>query len=226
MPALTFWIMEDLTDLEAKVLEHLSDALRNGVCPSREELSQAVGLGGRGYHISKVLDSLEAKGYIEWVRGRSRAITLRRTADGRPFSPDTCWVPLVGRIAAGQPARVAAQPEVAYTGEAIELARSLLGGYDNVYALRVKGHSMVDALVDDGDTVILAGNAEVRNGDMVAASVRGEDGQVRKTLKYYFRENGHVRLQPANPQMGPLYYHPSQVKVEGKVVLVIRKIGR
>jgi repressor LexA len=226
MPALTFRIMEDLTEVEARVLEQLAEALRRGICPSREELSQAVGLGGRGYHISKVLESLEAKGYIEWVRGRSRAITLLRTADGRPFSPDTCWVPLVGQIMAGRPAQATASSDNAYTGEAIELARSLLSGYENVYALRVKGHSMVDALVDDGDTVILAPHADVRNGDMVAAVVRGEDGQERKTLKYYFRENGHVRLQPANPQMGPLYYPPGNVKVEGKVVLVIRKMGR
>lgn len=224
MPALTFSIMEELTQIEAIVLEHLAQHARRGYCPSREELSRAAGLGHRGYHINKVLESLAAKGYIEIERNRARAIRLRRTADGRPFSAETRWVPLVGQIVAGKPADVAVQAENPYAGDAIELTESLLGGHENVYALRVKGQSMIDALVDDGDTVILAATTDIHNGDMVAATVTGEDGQENRTLKYYYRENGHVRLQPANPTMEPIYCHPSRVTVEGKVVLVIRQI--
>jgi repressor LexA len=224
MPALTFSIMEELTQIEVIVLEHLAQGIRQGYCPSREELSRAAGLGHRGYHINKVLESLTAKGYIEVERNRARAIQLRRTADGRPFSKETRWVPLVGQIVAGRPADVAVQTDNPYAGEAIELTESLLGGHENVYALRVKGQSMIDALVDDGDTVILTATTDIHNGDMVAATVTGEDGQESRTLKYYYRENGHVRLQPANPTMEPIFCRPSQVTIEGKVVLVIRQI--
>ena len=224
MPALIFSITEELTQVEAAVLDHLAQNVRRGYCPSREELSRAAGLGPRGYHISKVLDSLAAKGYIEIERNRARAIRLRRTADGRPFSLEARWVPLVGQIVAGAPADVAVQADNPYAGEAIELTESLLGGYENVFALRVKGQSMIDALVDDGDTVILTATTDIHNGDMVAATVTGEDGQENRTLKYYYRENGHVRLQPANPTMEPIFCHPSQITIEGKVVLVIRQV--
>lgn len=225
MPALIFSIMDELTQAEAAVLEHLAQRIRQGYCPSREELSRAAGLGPRGYHINKVLDSLVAKGYVEVERNRARAIRLLRTPDGRPFRLETRWVPLVGHIVAGLPAEVAVQTDNPYAGEAIELTEGLLGGFDNLYALRVKGQSMIDALVNDGDTVILTSTIDIHNGDMVAATVVGDDGQESRTLKHYYRENGHVRLQPANPRMDAIYCHPSQVTIEGKVVLVIRQIG-
>jgi SOS-response transcriptional repressor LexA len=85
---------------------------------------------------------------------------------------------------------------------------------------------MVDALVNDGDIVVLAAVSEIRNGDMVAARVADRDGREATTLKYYYRENGHVRLQHANPNVPPLpLYRPDQVEVYGKVVLIIRQIG-
>jgi repressor LexA len=225
MPALTFTIAEELTEVEASVLDILSRTLRPGFCPSREELSRAVGLGGRGYHINKVLASLEAKAYIRRAPGRSRAITLLRTADGRPFSFNTVWAPLIGQIVASKPLPSAGQAANPFAGEAIELTRGLVQGYDDVYALRVKGSSMTDALVGDGDTVVVSATAEVQNGDMVVASVVQADGEEATTLKYYFRENGHVRLQPAHPDMAPLYFRPGQVTIQGKVVLVIRQMG-
>ncbi len=111
---------------------------------------------------------------------------------------------------AGLPAQVAVQTDNPFAGEAIELTEGLLGGYDNLYALRAKGQSMIDALVNDGDTVILTSTIDIHNGDMVAATVVGDDGQESRTLKHYYRENGHVRLQPANPMMDAIYRHPSQ----------------
>jgi repressor LexA len=225
MPALTFAVQDDLTPLETTVLEYLARSLRPGFCPSREELSRAAGLGGRGYHIKKLLENLEAKGYLELAPGRSRAITLRRTSDGRRFSPDTVTAPLLGRIVASEPLPSAGQLDNPFAGEAIELTRSLVRGHDNVYALQVSGDSMIDALVNDGDIVVLAATQEARNGDMVAARVTGDDGQEATTLKYFYRENGHVRLQPAHPHMPPLLYHLSQVEIQGKVVLVIRQAG-
>lgn len=225
MLALTDVISDGLSTLEVAVLDFLARTLRPGFCPSREELSRAVGLGGRGYRINKLLDGLEERGYVLLDTGRSRAITLLRTSDGKRFSFNTVWVPLVGQIVAGQPVPAVGQAENPFAGEAIELTRSLVRGQENPFALRVKGNSMVDALVNEGDIVVLAPTADIHNGDMVAALVVGEDGQESTTLKRFFRENGHVRLQPANPEMPPLYFPPSRVTVQGKVLLVIRQMG-
>jgi repressor LexA len=226
MPALHFTIADELTEFEAKVLDHLACTLRPGFCPSREELSRAAGLGGRGYRINKILESLEQKGFLRVAPGRFRAITLLRRPDGRPFRFETVWVPMVGLIGASQPRQTATQPDNVFTDEAIELTRNLLRGQDATFALRVSGDSMVDALVNDGDIVILSAAADVHNGDMVAARVTEDDGREATTLKYFFRENGHVRLQHANPILPPLpFYRPEQVAVYGKVVLIIRQMG-
>ncbi len=228
MPALTMSFADDLSQLEAAVLDHLTRTVRSGFCPSREELSQAAGLGGRGYRINRVLEELEDKGYLQLAPGRFRAITLLRRADGRPYRGDTVWAPVVGLIGASQPRQTAVQSDNPFAGEAIELTRGLVGGRDEVFALRVSGDSMVDALVNDGDVVVLTAATEVRNGDMVAARVASDDGQEAMTLKYFYRENGHVRLQAANPRMAlnPLpIYRPEQVQVYGKVVLIVRQVG-
>lgn len=225
MPALHFGYADDLTELEAAALAYLVRAARPGFCPSREEISQAVGLGGRGYRITRLLDGLAEKGYIRLEPGRFRAISVLRRPDGRRFSFDTIWAPLVGQIVASKPLPSAGQADNPFAGEAIELTRSLVRGLDEVFALRVSGDSMIDALVNDGDLIVVSATQDVYNGDMVAARITGDDGQEATTLKHFHRENGLVRLQPANPTMLPLYYHPSQVHVYGKVALVIRQVG-
>jgi repressor LexA len=225
MPALPFGYADDLTELEAAALAYLVRTARPGFCPSREEISQAVGLGGRGYHITRLLDGLAEKGYIRLEPGRFRAISVLRRPDGRRFSFDTIWAPLVGQIVASKPLPSVGQADNPFAGEAIELTRGLVRGLDEVFALRVSGDSMTDALVNDGDLVVVSATQDIYNGDMVAARITGDDGQEATTLKHFYHENGLVRLQPANPFMLPLYYHPSQVHVYGKVVLVIRQVG-
>ena len=226
MPAQHFAISDELTELETSVLDYLARTLRPGFCPSREELSRAAGLGGRGYRISKILESLEQKGFLRVAPGCSRAITLLRRPDGRPFRFETVWVPLIGLIGASQPRQTATQPDNVFADEAVELTRSLLRGQDATFALRVSGDSMIDALVNDGDIVILSAVPDAHNGDMVAARVLEDDGREATTLKYFFRENGHVRLQHANPLLPPLpLYRPEQITIHGKVVLIIRPIG-
>ncbi len=225
MLALTDVITDGLNTLEVAVLDALARTLRPGFCPSREELSQAVGLGSRGYRINKLLEGLEERGYVALDAGRSRTITLLRTADGKRFSFNTIWVPLVGQIVAGAPLPAVGQAENPFADEAIELTRGLVRGHEQPFALRVHGNSMVDALVNDGDIVVLAQTTDIHNGDMVAALIMGTDGQEVTTLKHFYRENGHVRLQPANPEMPPLFFPPSRVTVQGKVILVIRQMG-
>ncbi len=225
MPALPYNLADDLTELEARALEYLMHSSRPGFCPSREEISRAIGLGGRGYHIVRLLNGLVEKGYVRLEPGRSRAITVLRRPDGRRFSFDTVWVPLVGQIVAGKPLPSVGQADNPFADEAIELTRGMVGGQDDLFALRVAGDSMIDALVNDGDLVIVRAMSEVANGDMAVVRVIGEEGQEENTLKHFFRHDDIVRLQPANPNMGPFFCHASRVHVYGKVVLVIRQLG-
>jgi repressor LexA len=151
---------------------------------------------------------------------RSRAITLLRRADGRPFSFDSIWAPVVGVIGASRPRETAVQSDGSFADEAVELSRSLLDGHEDVVTLRVSGDSMVEASISDGDLVVISPSAEIRNGDLVAADVHG----LGHTLKYFFRRNEEIELTPANSNMKPLIYHPSRVRIEGRVLLVIRQL--
>ena len=225
MPAREDVLTLELTELEARVLSHLVLTQRPGYCPSREELSRAAGLGARGYRINRVLESLAAKQFIRLDPRRSRAIAVLRWPGGRPVGASSGWVAVVGLIGASRPRETATQVDNACAEEAIELTRGLVRGHEGVFALRVSGRSMVDALVSDGDIVVLSNATPVHNGDMVAAQVTADDGTTATTLKYYYRENGHVRLQHANAALPPLpLYRSEQVQVCGKVLLVIRQM--
>jgi repressor LexA len=183
-------------------------------------MSRAAGLGRRGYHITQVLKELEEKRFLRRIPGLSRSITLRRRADGRPFSFDTIWAPVVGIIGASTPRETAVEQDNPFAGEAVELTRGLLRGHEQVVTLVVSGDSMIEASINNGDIVVIAPSDEIHNGDMVAADVAGEG----RTLKYYYRQGRQVELRPANSAMKPLAYHPRKVKIEGKVVLVIRQL--
>ncbi len=215
-------ISEQLTEIEARVLCYLEQTLRPGFCPSREELSRAAGLGSRGYHINQVLKSLDEKEFIELTPGRSRSIALLRRADGRPFSFNTIWAPVAGIIGASWPRDTATEDDNVFADEAVELTRSLVGGHEDVVTLRVSGDSMIEAAINDGDLVVISPSDEIRNGDLVAANVKG----VGRTLKYFYRHNDNVELRPANAKMklDPMIYHPNLVRIEGKVLLVIRQV--
>jgi repressor LexA len=106
--------------------------------------------------------------------------------------------------------------------EMIEVARNLVGSARDVFALHVKGNSMIDAMISDGDVVVMQAAHAAENGDMVAAWI--EDTE-ETTLKRFYLENGRVRLQPANPSMDPIFVDPAQVRIQGRVVAVIRNLN-
>jgi repressor LexA len=109
------------------------------------------------------------------------------------------------------------------TDEAIEITRDLLSSTDNLFALEVKGESMIDAMVSDGDIVVMKRELDWRNGDMVAVWLRDKE---ETTLKYIYREGDRVRLQPANPTMDPIIIEdPENLEVQGKVMLVVRQLS-
>ncbi|HBO34388.1 MAG TPA: repressor LexA, partial [Anaerolineaceae bacterium] len=137
-------------------------------------------------------------------------------------------IPLVGNIIAGEPMPVPASDFSYYDPESgVDIARSLLPKGDNLsdlYALKVQGDSMIDAMVNDGDIVVMRRTNQARNGEMVAIWLNDRD---ETTLKYFYLENGRVRLQPANPSMQPIIINdPGVVEVQGKVVLVIRQLDQ
>ena len=136
---------------------------------------------------------------------------------------DLLRVPLLGHIAAGQPIQVEAI-DPAYAEEFVELTQGLLNNPESLFALRVKGDSMIDASVLDGDIVILRHQETAEDGDMIAAWIEGDE---ETTLKYLYREGKNIRLQPANPNpfYQPIIRPASKVRINGKVVSVIRVIN-
>jgi repressor LexA len=132
-------------------------------------------------------------------------------------------VPLLGRIAAGEPLPVPDSDFALMADETIELTRGILGEAEGLYALQVQGDSMIDALVHDGDIVVMRHQQQVENGEMAAVWLKDHR---EVTLKRFYQEKGgRVRLQPANPTMRPIYIDdPRQVEVQGRVVMVIRQL--
>ena len=158
---------------------------------------------------------------------RSTASSLRQSAhDLGQAVGDLLRIPIAGRIVAGAPMPVPATDFSYYDSESmVDVAASLLPKGekgDNLFALEVQGDSMIDAMVYDGDIVIMKPVLEAHNGEMVAVWLSDAS---ETTLKYFYLENGRVRLQPANPTMKPIYIDdPSTVHVQGKVVMVIRQV--
>lgn len=163
------------------------------------------------------LKVLEDRGHISREPGIRRSITL---ADRPRYA---ARVPLLGQIAAGQPIPVP-QPDTWREEplDMLEIPAGMVSARDGVFALRVRGLSMIDALIDDGDIVILQAARAVNNGETAAVWLKAEQ---EVTLKKVYRERGRVRLQPANSQMGPMYHDPENVEVQGRVIGVIRALA-
>jgi repressor LexA len=160
------------------------------------------------------LNILEREGYIHRDPEVFRSIQLLDRKN-------TVRVPLLGHIAAGEPIPVPdSETWKSEALETLELTEDLIQGKE-VYALRVKGLSMIDALIDDGDVVLMEPANIADDGDMVAVWIKDKQ---EVTLKRLFREQQMIRLQPSNSQMEPLYVNPKNVEVQGKVVGVIRKL--
>jgi repressor LexA len=164
---------------------------------------------------------LEKEGYLKRHREVSRGIELL----GETFlKANRVAVPLIGTIAAGQPIPV---PGVeswneAASAETIEVPTQLLRGRENIYALKIKGTSMIDALINDGDIVLMQAASTVENGQMAAVWLKSEK---RATLKKVFVSPDKIRLQPANSQMKPIYADPADCEIQGRVVGVIRQLN-
>jgi repressor LexA len=163
---------------------------------------------------------LEKEGYIRRHREVSRGIEL---LDGTLSHHARIAVPVIGQIAAGEPIPVPASDSwsTVASADTIEVPRDLIHGKEGVYALKVKGFSMIDALINDGDIVLLQHTNTVENGEMAAVWLKNEK---TATLKKVYVGADRVRLQPANSQMQPIFVEPDNVEIQGKVIAVIRQL--
>lgn len=215
-----------LTERQRGILRHIWESINErGYPPSIREIGEAVGISSTSV-VNYNLERLKQEGLIERDRGYSRG--LRLSAEGEllfssPQERQVVPIPMLGVIVAGEPIPVPSS-DFSLMGieETVELTRGIIGDPGNLFALRVQGDSMIDALIHDGDIVILRQAQQVENGEMAAVWLRDRE---ETTLKRVYREGSRVRLQPANPTMAPIYVDdPSQVEVQGKVVMVIRQV--
>lgn len=211
-----------LSERQQKILEFVkSFTLANGYPPTIREIGAAVNISSTSV-VNYNLDALQRGGYITRDRTVSRGIRLEGLEELTNAAIGLVKVPLLGRIAAGTPIDV---PEGAYTSEdTIDVPSELLPAKvrGKVYALKVKGNSMIDALINDGDIVIMRHTESADNGDMVAAWI---EDQEETTLKRFYHEGSRIRLQPENKTMEPIYVDPSNVRVMGRVVAVMRQLA-
>ncbi len=198
------------------IQKHLNDY---GFPPTIREIGQAVGISSTSV-VNYNLNRLQERGYLTREKDVSRG--LRLADEGTRFGTlgGLLRIQKAGYIAAGVPIEI--EKNVFGEEDAIELTRDLLPQHDKLFALEVRGDSMIDAMVNDGDIVIMRQQYEARNGDMVAARLTDRD---ETTLKYFFKEANQVRLQPANPEMDPIFVDPAVVQIQGKVLMVVRQLG-
>ena len=200
--------MLPLTKRQREILDYLHDFIeQHGYAPSLEEVGRRFGLSSLAT-VHKHLTNLQEKGFIRRAWNRSRSVELVP----KPAGSRVLELPLLGYVAAGAPIEAVA------SSESIAVPENFIGRRET-YVLRVRGDSMIDEQIRDGDMVIVEDRKTADNGEMVIALLRGSD----VTLKKFYRDNGRVRLQPANPALQPIFVDAAQVKIQGVVVGVMRK---
>ncbi len=204
-----------LTKRQKQVLDFIADFVDdNGYCPSYEEIARGLNLASLAT-VHKHISALESKSYLKRGFNQSRSLDLSpryQQEQRRTRKPLSLEIPLRGRIAAGAPV------------EAVEQRESLnfadFAGNPNTFALEVRGDSMIEDHICDGDLILVEKVSEVRDGDIVVALVAGEE----TTLKRFYRERGDmVRLQPANSALSPIVVPARAVQIQGRLLAVLRK---
>ncbi|MGB8648079.1 MAG: transcriptional repressor LexA [Anaerolineae bacterium] len=186
--------------------------------PSYREIGAAVGIASKD-HVSRDLEQLEQQGYLRRTPRVGRSIVLLRNARGRRgYVAHAIPLPIAGVIKTRQPI-TAPTPQTPPIDWAT-VGRELIDDEGDVVVLRVDGDTMIDALVHDGDLVVIKPQRIARSGEMIAVWVKPIQ---RLCLKYYYPENGHIRLQPANPELQAMHVHPSEIEIQGQVLAVMRK---
>ncbi len=205
-----------LPERQQKILVAIRDwVVEHGYSPSTREIGEAVGLRSSS-SVSKHLAALEDKGFLKRGASVTRPMDVRIFLHDTPgaarTSDDSISVPVVGDIAAGSPISA-----IEHVDDVLNLPRGLVGRGSNVFALRVRGDSMIDAAICDGDMVVIQQAHEAHNGQIVAAMIDEE-----ATVKVYQRRNGHVYLEPRNPAYEVM--NGDNATILGIVVSVLRSV--
>jgi repressor LexA len=199
-----------LTKRQREILNYLTTYTeQNGYAPSFEEIAESFNYNSLAT-VHEHLSNLERKGYITRSYNESRAITINATE----ATPRAIELPLLGAVAAGYPI------EALDHNETITVPESFVGRGGNHYVLRVRGMSMIDEQIRDGDFVVVNERPRADNGETVIALI---DGSAATVKKYYRERDGRIRLQPANPTMDPIYVNENDVRIQGVVVGVLRR---
>lgn len=232
---------EGLGKRHEKIMRFLVDFQeQKGFSPSIRDIGESIGVKSTSL-VDYYLNQLEEMGFIKRDKHISRSICIQKALDDTSSIKDKVTtgiqnvgaaindilsIPVLGRIVASEPIPMPTSDLPFFDQESrIEIARSLLPARektDELFALEVQGDSMIDAMVNDGDVVIMRHAQQANNGDMVAVWLDDKD---ETTLKYIYKEPNRVRLQPANPNMDPIYIDNAEnLRIMGKVVMVIRQV--
>jgi len=214
-----------LTDRQRRILDYIQDfTTDNGYPPSIRQIGASVGISSTSV-VNYNLNRLVEEGFLDRDKNVSRGIRLTdKLLRATGNLGDVIRVPMVGRIFASEPVHLPSTDSPMFgADEAIEITRDMLSSTDEVFALEVKGDSMIDAMVSDGDIVVMKRDYHWRNGDMVAVWLKDLE---ETTLKYIYHEGNTIRLQPANPTMDSIIIQdPKHLEVQGKVMLVVRQLA-
>lgn len=228
-----------LSERQKNILQYIHEYVdENTRPPTIREIGEATSISSTSvvnYNLTRLME----RGLVERVPEVSRGLRLTEqafeylglvtgaVAEAVSSALETVSrvirVPLLGNIVAGEPIEVGNNDFATYDeDDAVDVSATMLPqmGVDRLFALRVSGDSMIDAMVNDNDIVIMQQQETARNGDMVAVWLNSSD---TTTLKHFYHEGDRVRLQPANPTMAPIYVDPDDVRIQGKVVMVMRQ---
>ena len=213
-----------LSERQQHIYEFITRFSREkGRPPTIREIGASVGISSTSV-VNYNLNILVREGLIQREKEVSRGLRVvgagaKAIAEAAGF----IQIPLLGRIAAGHPIPVPEAGLAPYEGEMVSFTRDLVQEQEGLFALQVKGNSMIDALINDGDIVVMKKQQTAQNGDMVAIWLKDEK---ETTLKRIYRERNRIRLQPMNPTMKPFYADPRNVEIQGNVVLVVRQLQK
>jgi repressor LexA len=214
-----------LSERQQHIYEFITKFMNDkGRPPTIREIGAKVGITSTSV-VNYNLNILVREGLIQREKEVSRGLRVvgahvaKSLANGGAF----VQIPLLGKIAAGHPIQVPDAGLAPYDDKVLSLSRELVPDQEGLFALEVKGNSMIDALINDGDIVVMKKQETAQNGEMVAVWLKEEK---ETTLKRLYRERSRIRLQPMNPTMKAFYADPRNVEVQGKVVLVIRQLQK
>lgn len=212
--------MKKLSEKQRRIIKYIDRFLgEKGYPPSIRDIQKGCDISSTSV-VDYNLNILQSRGLINRHADVSRGIQLLTKS---PATERLVAVPVIGMIAAGAPIPVPTPDtwDVAAVSDTMGVSQELTQGKDDIYALRVKGMSMVDALINDGDIILMQHVSSIENGQMAAVWLK-EEKEV--TLKKVYIESDRIRLQPANSQMQPFYTSPDNVEIQGRVIAVLRQM--